>query len=156
MNIEIIKKTIKIVQNPQNILNKLRQKMVKYYPKAPKVSCKIKYVHKTMEEYTSPAFYMVPEIDSYKENVIYINKAQTAELYPTLAHEGYPGHLYQNVYYAARNDDPVRYLLDYPGYSEGYATYVEVFSYSMMDAEGIWRYLSTDEYRRCTSTIWSL
>lgn len=130
------KKNIKIVQNPQNILNKLRQKMVKYYPKAPKVSCKIKYVHKTMEEYTSPAFYMVPEIDSYKENVIYINKAQTAELYPTLAHEGYPGHLYQNVYYAARNDDPVRYLLDYPGYSEGYATYVEVFSYSMMDAEG--------------------
>lgn len=130
------KKNIKIVQNPQNILNKLRQKMVKYYPKAPKVSCKIKYVHKTMEEYTSPAFYMVPEIDSYKENVIYINKAQTAELYPTLAHEGYPGHLYQNVYYAARNDDPVRYLLDYPGYSEGYATYVEIFSYSMMDAEG--------------------
>ena len=131
------KKNIKIVQNSQNILNKLRQKMVKYYPKAPKVSCKIKYVHKTMEEYTSPAFYMVPAIDSYKENVIYVNRAQTAELYPTLAHEGYPGHLYQNVYYAAKGDDPVRYILDYPGYSEGYAAYVEGFSYSMMnDAEG--------------------
>ena len=130
------KKNIKIVQNSQKVLNKLRQKMVKYYPKAPKVSCKIKYVHKTMEEYTSPAFYMVPAVDSYKENVIYINKSQTAELYTTLAHEGYPGHLYQNVYYAAKGDDPVRYLLDYPGYSEGYATYVEGFSYSMMDAEG--------------------
>ena len=130
------KKNIKIVQNSQKVLNKLRQKMVKYYPKAPKVSWKIKYVHKTMEEYTSPAFYMVPAVDSYKENVIYINKSQTAELYPTLAHEGYPGHLYQNVYYAAKGDDPVRYLLDYPGYSEGYATYVEGFSYSMMDAEG--------------------
>ena len=130
------KKNIKIVQNSQKVLNKLRQKMVKYYPKAPKVSCKIKYVHKTMEEYTSPAFYMVPAVDSYKENVIYINKSQTAELYPTLAHKGYPGHLYQNVYYAAKGDDPVRYLLDYPGYSEGYATYVEGFSYSMMDAEG--------------------
>lgn len=130
------KKNIKIVQNSQKVLNKLRQKMVKYYPKAPKVSCKIKYVHKTMEEYTSPAFYMVPAVDSYKENVIYINKSQTAELYPTLAHEGYPGHLYQNVYYAAKGDDSVRYLLDYPGYSEGYATYVEGFSYSMMDAEG--------------------
>lgn len=130
------KKNIKIVQNSQNVLNKLQQKMVKYYPKAPKVSCKIKYVHKTMEEYTSPAFYMVPAIDSYKDNVIYVNQAQTTELYPTLAHEGYPGHLYQNVYYAARRDDPVRYLLDYPGYSEGYATYVEGFSYSMIDAEG--------------------
>lgn len=130
------KKNIKIVQNPQKILNKLLQKMVKYYPKAPKVSCKIKYVHKTMEEYTSPAFYMVPAMDSYKDNVIYVNQAQTAELYPTLAHEGYPGHLYQNVYYAEKKDDPVRYLLDYPGYSEGYATYVESFSYSMMAAEG--------------------
>lgn len=131
------KKNIKIVQNSQKVLNKLRQKMVKYYPKAPKVSCKIKYVHKTMEEYTSPAFYMVPAMDSYKENVIYVNRAQTAELYPTLAHEGYPGHLYQNVYYAAKGDDPVRYILDYPGYSEGYAAYVEGFSYSMMnDAEG--------------------
>ncbi len=130
-------KNIKIVQNPQKILNKLLQKMVKYYPKAPKVSCKIKYVHKTMEEYTSPAFYMVPAMDSYKDNVIYVNQAQTTELYPTLAHEGYPGHLYQNVYYAEKKDDPVRYLLDYPGYSEGYATYVESFSYSMMnDAQG--------------------
>ena len=70
-----------------------------------------------MEEYTSPAFYMVPAIDSYKENVIYVNQAQTAELYPTLAHEGYPGHLYQNVYYAAKGEDPIRYILDYPGYS---------------------------------------
>lgn len=131
------KKNIKIVQNSQKVLNKLRQKMVKYYPKAPKVSCKIKYVHKTMEEYTSPAFYMVPAIDSYKENVIYVNQAQTAELYPTLAHEGYPGHLYQNVYYAAKGEDPIRYILDYPGYSEGYAAYVEGFSYSMMnDAKG--------------------
>ena len=129
------KKNIKIVQNPQKILNKLQQKMVNYYPKAPKVSCKIKYVHKTMEEYSSPAFYMVPAIDSYKENVIYINRSQTEELYPTLAHEGYPGHLYQNVYYAAKRDYPVRYILDYPGYSEGYATYVEYFSYSMMDAK---------------------
>ena len=129
------KKSVKIVQNSQKVLNKLRQKMVKYYPKAPKVSCKIKYVHKTMEEYTSPAFYMVPAMDSYKDNVIYINQAQTTQLYPTLAHEGYPGHLYQNVYYAAKEDDPVRYLLDYPGYSEGYATYVESFSYRMMDAE---------------------
>ena len=130
------KKNIKIVQNPQKTLNKLQQKMVKYYPKAPKVSCKIKYVHKTMEEYTSPAFYMVPAIDSYKNNVIYINRAHTEELYPTLAHEGYPGHLYQNVYYAAKEDHPLRYLLDYPGYSEGYATYVEHFSYKMIDAKG--------------------
>ena len=119
------KKNIKIVQNPQNILNKLRQKMVKYYPKAPKVSCKIKYVHKTMEEYTSPAFYMVPAIDSYKENVIYVNQAQTAELYPTLAHEGYPGHMYHWNYMIENEEPELLMCLDNTGYMEGWTMYIE-------------------------------
>ena len=53
-----------------------------------------------MEEYLSPAFYMVPAIDSTKNNVIYINQGHMPDdisLFTTLAHEGYPGHLYQTV-----------------------------------------------------------
>lgn len=123
--------------NPENIINQLKKKTKKYYPKAPKVNCKIKYVHSSMEESASPAFYMIPAIDSYKENVIYINRSQVKEyvqLYSTLAHEGYPGHMYQNIYYASKKDDPVRYILDYPGYTEGWATYVEGWSYGTIEA----------------------
>ena len=85
-----------------------------------------------MEDYLSPAFFMVPAIDDTDDNVIYINEGHLPDdltLYTTLAHEGYPGHLYQNVYYASTNPDPIRNLLDWGGYTEGWATYVEMISY---------------------------
>lgn len=55
------------------------------------------------------------------------------ELYTTLAHEGYPGHLYQSVYsrryLADQETAPVRQLLNYGGYQEGWALYVEFIAY---------------------------
>ena len=85
-----------------------------------------------MEDYLSPAFYMIPAIDNTSENVIYINNGHLTDnlsLFTTLAHEGYPGHLYQNVYYASLHADPIRCVLNYGGYTEGWATYSEMMSY---------------------------
>ena len=76
-----------------------------------------------MEEHLSPAFYMIPAIDNTEENVIYINQAQMNDdltLFTTLAHEGYPGHLYQTVYYESTDPDPIRSLMDFGGYVEGW------------------------------------
>ena len=118
---------------PDDMLAELKKQIEKNFPKAPKVDCEIKYVHESLEKDLSPAFYMIPAMDDYKENVIYINRSQmdtSIQMYATLAHEGYPGHLYQNVYYASKEEEPVRYILDYPGYSEGWATYVESWSYT--------------------------
>ena len=50
-------------------------------------------------------------------------------LFTTLAHEGYPGHLYQTVYFNAKQPDPIRSLLNFGGYTEGWATYSEMLSY---------------------------
>ena len=50
-------------------------------------------------------------------------------LFTTLAHEGYPGHLYQTTYYSATSPDPVRNVLSFGGYTEGWATYSEMLSY---------------------------
>ena len=85
-----------------------------------------------MEEYLSPAFYMIPAIDNAKENVIYLNPGHMPDdlsLFTTLAHEGYPGHLYQTVYFNAAQPDPIRSLLNFGGYTEGWATYSEMLSY---------------------------
>ena len=80
----------------------------------------------------SPAFYLTPPVDDSLNNIIYINKSQiTQDLYTTMAHEGYPGHLYQNVYTASKNLPLVRNLFSNSGYSEGWATYVEYYSYSL-------------------------
>ncbi len=118
--------------NPSSILIDLKSKLDGNFPSVPDVDTDIKYVQPEMEEYLSPAFYMVPAIDSTDDQTIYINPGHLPDdldLYTTLAHEGYPGHLYQNVYYAASDPDPVRSLLGCGGYTEGWATYTEMMSY---------------------------
>ena len=118
--------------SPDSMLDDLRSKITDTFPKIPDVDFQVKYVPEAMQDYLSPAFYMIPAIDNLTENVIYINNGQTASglnLYTTLAHEGYPGHLYQTVYFSASEPDPIRSILDFGGYVEGWATYAEMMSY---------------------------
>lgn len=99
-------------------------------------SLAVKEVSPSLEDYCAPAFYLTPPLDDTENNVIYINEKSTPEgleLYTTLAHEGYPGHLYQAVYsqrtMLSNEEDPVRQLFWYGGYLEGWALYVEFISY---------------------------
>lgn len=118
--------------SPDSMLDDLRSKITDTFPEIPDVDFQVKYVPESMQDYLSPAFYMIPAIDNLTENVIYINNGQTSSglnLYTTLAHEGYPGHLYQTVYFSASEPDPIRSILDFGGYVEGWATYAEMMSY---------------------------
>ena len=132
MNISEKEVNAAIPQNPTSILQDLQTKITTSFPKLPDTTYEVKYVPKAMQEHLSPAFYMIPAIDAYNENVIYVNEAQignTMALFTTLAHEGYPGHLYQTVYFANTNPDPIRTVLNFGGYVEGWATYAEMCSY---------------------------
>ena len=120
------------VMEPEEILEDLREKSADYFPEPPQVNYTIKYVHPSMEEHSSPAFYLTTPVDDLQNNLIYINNRQAssaesdgAEFYAMLAHEGYPGHLYQNIYTGSSDLPLVRSLLSYSGYAEGWATYVE-------------------------------
>ena len=118
--------------DPASILTTLESKLGNNFPASPEVNTQIKYVQESMEEYLSPAFYMIPAIDNTTNNVIYINQGHLPDdlsLFTTLAHEGYPGHLYQTTYYASQNPNPIRNILNYGGYTEGWATYSEMMSY---------------------------
>ncbi len=118
---------------PDKILEDLIEKIKVDFPELPvEANYVIKYVHPSMEEHMSPAFYLTPPVDDTKNNTIYINQSQvTADLYTTMAHEGFPGHLYQNVYTSSRNLPLIRNLFSYQGYSEGWATYVEYYAYGI-------------------------
>lgn len=123
---------LSIESTPEQILNDLERKITTAFPCPANVKTNVKYVPKTMEPYLSPAFYLIPCIDHTSENTIYINQAHKMEgikLFTTLAHEGYPGHLYQTTYFAQNNPDPIRNLLSFGGYVEGWATYAEMCSY---------------------------
>ena len=123
---------------PNEILSDLRQKIAADFPTPPEVSFSVKYVHSSLEDYLSPAFYLTPPLDDLTDNVIYINRASTytaLDLYTTLAHEGYPGHLYQTILSGSTTSDPVRNLLNFGGYIEGWATYVEMYAYGLSDTD---------------------
>lgn len=117
---------------PEAIMEDLISKVSHDFPEAPNVTYTIKQIHESMQESLSPAFYLTPPIDDIESNIIYINPLHMSDdIYPTLAHEGYPGHLYQTVYTSSKDLPLVRNLVSYPGYTEGWATYVEYYSYGI-------------------------
>ena len=117
---------------PAQILSSLQKKISSDFPPLEDVSFELKTVHDSMKDYLSPAFYLTPPMDTGTPNVIYINPSanyQGLELFTTLAHEGFPGHLYQTVSFERQNPSGIRNLLDTSGFAEGWATYVEPFAY---------------------------
>ncbi len=130
------------INAPSDMLADLQSRMAKDFPTFPQTSTgtvpevSVKTVSDSLENYCAPAFYLTPPLDDTDSNVIYINEQSTPaglELYTTLAHEGYPGHLYQTVYsqLSLLQDDTnnVRQVLWYGGYLEGWAIYVEFEAY---------------------------
>lgn len=121
---------------PEAIIEDLMDQVSEDFPELPEVDYTIKYVHPSMQEHLSPAFYLTTPIDDSSTQLIYINEKYlgddaTMDLYPTMAHEGYPGHMYQTVYTNESGLPLVRNLFSYSGYTEGWATYVEFYSYSV-------------------------
>ena len=117
---------------PASALQYLNQQMQKDFPALDTTDYEIRYVHESMEDFLSPAFYLTPPLDTGRPNVIYINRAgsrSNLELFTTLSHEGFPGHLYQTVFFGKTQPDDIRYLITSGGYVEGWATYVESYGY---------------------------
>ena len=119
--------------DPKEILTALTGQIKKDFPDPPAVNYVIKYVDKSLEAYSSPAMYFLPQLDNYTDNAIYINKSNSdvSTLYSTLAHEGYPGHMYQSTYFVSLNPSPIRIMLRPGGYLEGWASYCELYSYTL-------------------------
>ena len=137
-NPSITEETSSIAESPDSILKTLEAKISTAFPTSASVNVQVKYVPKALEEILSPAFYLIPSIDNYAENTIYINQGHNLNdihLFTTLAHEGYPGHLYQTTYFANTEPDPLRTVLNFSGYVEGWATYAEMCSYYISSLE---------------------
>ena len=133
---------------PEEILNCLKARMRPLFPPLPKeVTCSIHCVPDCLLNYTAPAYYFTPQADNYHNNSIYINEQDITDdlsLFTTLAHEGYPGHMLQSTYFLANEKAKItssspaltptdkcamRMAMNYIGYVEGWAMYVELLSY---------------------------
>lgn len=114
------------------MIETLKKAMLTNFPAAPDTTYEVCHVDPSLSEYLAPAFYITAPIDDYSYNRIYINDANKyndVSYFATLAHEGFPGHLYQTISSYASGDPKVQALLNYPAYTEGWATYVEMQAY---------------------------
>lgn len=122
------------LSSPANFLEYYKQEMLTEFPAPPEVEYTISDIDPAIADIVSPAFCVTPCIDDYTHNVIQVNRSENnggaGALSATYAHEGYPGHLYQMTYFLSTNPYPVRDMLNFLGYSEGWAMYVEMRSYN--------------------------
>lgn len=121
-----------ITLTPSQMLEKLPSLMAGDFPELKNITYELRSVHESMKSFLSPAFYLTPPVDTGSPNVIYINnsgRSTSLELFGTLAHEGFPGHLYQTVSFSRSKPANIRYLITSSGYVEGWATYVESYAY---------------------------
>ena len=105
------------------------------------INYNLNYVNEALEDNFSPAAYFASYVDNKNcvEQII-INEKSFAEQggnyqYTTLAHEGIPGHLFQNLSF--KNSSmftPIRAILNNTGYKEAWAVYSE--SYILKYASG--------------------
>lgn len=122
------------------MLSRLQKEILTDFPAPPQTEVEICHVDPALSEYLAPAFYITAPIDDISHNRIYINDAKNdTDIYyfTTLAHEGYPGHLYQTICTSSYGAPEVLSLLNYPGYTEGWATYTEMqaFYYAELDPD---------------------
>ena len=122
------------------MISRLQKEILTDFPAPPQTEVELCHVDPALSEYLAPAFYITAPIDDISHNRIYINDAKNdTDIYyfTTLAHEGYPGHLYQTICTSSYGAPEVLSLLNYPGYTEGWATYTEMqaFYYAGLDPD---------------------
>jgi uncharacterized protein (DUF885 family) len=134
-NLLDMEQDVEALNSPKEILENLQTQIEEDFPESSEVSWQIKEVPSSLAAYLSPAFYMTPAIDAPQQNIIYINPARKpdrTELITTLAHEGYPGHLYQNSFENTEDYPAVRNLFYIGGYTEGWGLYSEFYAYDFL------------------------
>ena len=118
---------IKDMESLEDVLSYLRSNM-EGFPQGPDVDYVPSYLPPGSNDFAM-AYYIPAPVDNLKQNIIRVNKENTNDidtLYYTLAHEGFPGHLYQFTWFQASDGyRPIRHEISFMGYEEGWANYVE-------------------------------
>lgn len=125
-------------QSARENIDYLHNQLGALYPALPALNYQVKQVPSALQENFSPAAYLQGRLDDPPDTpeMIYLNGGYQSSLFSTIAHEGYPGHMYQHSYFKSKQPPAVRMLLDYNGYSEGWATYVENNCWQYTQAQG--------------------
>ena len=123
----------KYSDDPQEVLEVLEELTKEEFPDVGDLNWVVSYLDERQEVESVVAYYLSPQLDNIGRRIIRVNGSNIdsdVALFTTLAHEGAPGHLYQDQF--TLTDDGYQEIssaLSYLGYQEGWAMYVEKLAY---------------------------
>jgi len=122
------------MDDPVEMLEQLKSQMSKFFPDPIVTTYEVDYLDSSISLSSIAAYYLIPPLDDYTHSHI---KVRHGADFITVAHEGFPGHLYQATYELANTPAPSPILgyMHFTGFVEGWATYAEYYAYSMSTDE---------------------
>ncbi len=128
-----------INQSAEDILEYLRNNSSKRYEYLEDAS----YVVSALDTLgdSTLGYYVSPPIDNLNQNVIRVNakidndEYDQMSVFEVMAHEGFPGHLYQNIYFQQTNPHKFRATQSFIGYTEGYADLAAMDAIDMLNVD---------------------
>ncbi len=134
----------------QEILDDLRDKIPERFPAVQALNYNIVAINEEIASDTGVAAYFnIPPLDGTSAKQLRVNpntgEVSSLSTYSTVAHEGFPGHMYQYAYmYEHVDSNYIKVLSNVPAYTEGYAVYAQYEA--LKELEGIDQAL-LDAYR---------
>lgn len=127
----------------EEILTSLQAQIAQDFPAVANLNYEIKEINEEIASDSGVAAYFnIPPIDGGSVQQLRVNPLgsdlASISTYSTVAHEGFPGHMYQYAYmYENVASNYVKAVADVPAYVEGFAVYAqyEALDYLEMDAE---------------------
>ncbi len=124
------------LSGPDEVLEYL-QSHLEMFPEGPEVTYEYDYLDPSVANDATVAYYLAPPIDDITHNIVRINEKAVGEdpneLYSTLAHEAFPGHLFQITWFLNQPEPFLRRSYDFIGYQEGWGMYSEWCAWEFSD-----------------------
>ena len=122
----------------KNIIGYIMDNAMEEFPKIDKQNYNVVKFSPALEKMdaNTVAYYHTPTLDDPDGNLIRVNGKYTDDYWPTLAHEGCPGHMYQRNYYMSTDPELFRLIVGDLGYTEGWAVYSQRLTMKYCDYNG--------------------
>lgn len=125
-------------KNYTEMLDDIQKNLFNDFPEVKNRSYHIEDINKEIASSSGVAAYFnIPPLDGTDKKQLRVNPnsadVSTISTYHTVAHEGFPGHMYQYAYMYENISSPYRKALaNSPAYSEGYAVYAQYYAFNYL------------------------
>lgn len=140
-----------IGDTPESYISYIQEHSSKEFAPASNLTYEVKVAPEASPNDYAMAYFLLPPVDDPLKNTIVFfprNISDDVELFSTMAHEGYPGHMYQIYAYSIEEPQAICKLIGSMAYTEGWAMYAQSRALYTLDTDitGIDAYVAYEKF----------